>query len=121
MSWEMKVRQPESTITILELRGKLTLGEGVQPLDKKLQTLVDRGDINLLLECSQVTSIDSSGIGTLVRGLTGAEKRRGKLKLLNLAPSVRAALTLVGLLKAIESYENEPEAIASFQLEKNRA
>lgn len=114
MSWEMKESQIES-ITLLELHGRLTREEGSQPLEDKLQSLIVASRPAVLLECSQVSFIDSGGIGALVRAMITAKKRKGDLKLLNLSPKMRAALDIVGLLKSIEAYDDQAKALASFR------
>lgn len=115
MTWEMKERKAELGVTILELSGKLTLGEGVEPLKERLQSLVAQGEKKMLLKCTQVSLIDSTGIGTLVRGFVSLDKRGGQLKLLQLSPTMRTALQVLGLVHRIESFEDENTALASFR------
>ena len=85
MSVEIKERQV-GPVTILELSGRLALGEGSTALNEKLQSLIGEGRVNMLLECSRVTALDSQGISALVRGIISTQKRGGKLKLLRAAP-----------------------------------
>jgi anti-sigma B factor antagonist len=101
-------------VTILELSGRLALGEGSTALNEKLQSLIGEGRVNMLLECSRVTALDSQGISALVRGIISTQKRGGKLKLLRVAPRVRHVLEVTRLLSVIESFEDEAKALASY-------
>lgn len=110
----MKEKQLES-ITLLELSGRLTREEGSQALEERLQSLILGHHPALLLECSQISFIDSSGIGALVRGVVTAKKRKGDVKLLNISPKMRAALDIVGLLKSIDVFDDQVTALSSFR------
>lgn len=114
MSWETTERNIGS-ITLLELRGRLTGEEGTDLLTQKFQSLMAQGRYFLLLDCSQVTVVDSSGIGTLVRCFISLDKRGGQLKLLNLSPPMQMALRVLGLIESMESFADETEALASFR------
>lgn len=110
---EIKERQV-GEVTILELRGRVALAEGSQALNEKLQTLMDQGRVKLLLECSGITTLDSQGISSLVRGVISTRKRGGQLKLLKPSPRVRYVLDITRLLTVIESFDDEAAALASF-------
>ena len=110
---EVKERQV-GDVTILELRGRLALGEVCSMFQEKLQTLIALGHTKLLLECSHVTAIDSQGISALVRGLISARNRGGQLKLLNPSPRALHVLEITRLLTVIESFDDEAKALASF-------
>ncbi len=101
-------------VVILELEGRLTLGEGARKLTSAIRRLVSSGERALLLDCARVPVIDSQGIKSLVWGLTSLEKRGGKLKLLRLSPRVREVLQLTRLLTVIEHYDDEAAALRSF-------
>ncbi len=103
-----------NSVTVLELSGQLTIGGGSDILNEKLQKLIAAGRPNLLLDCSQVSRIDSQGISTLVRALISATKRGGKLKLLKPSPKVRQVLDITRLQTVIESFDDEAKAFASF-------
>lgn len=113
MPLEMKERQAGS-VTVLEVCGRLTVGQGSEVLEEKLQDLIAAGQRYLLLDCSRATAIDSHGIKALVRGLTSAEKRGGKLKLLKLTPRVREPLDITRLLTVIDAFDDEETALRSF-------
>jgi anti-anti-sigma factor len=99
---------------VLELSGRLYLGESSEELDAKLQSLFAAGKVNLILDCSGVTAIDSQGIKVLVRAVISAHTRGGKVALLKISHRVREVLTITHLLSVIESFDDEPAALASF-------
>jgi len=101
-------------VTILELNGRLHVGAAAEELDERLQKLITVGRTALLLDCGQVSAIDSQGIKALVRGVISAQKRGGKLKLLKLTPRVREVLNITRLLTVIESFDDEETALRSF-------
>jgi anti-sigma B factor antagonist len=111
--WEIKQRQADS-VTVVELIGQVELGGGADELEEKLQKLIADGHAAILLECSRVDTIDSSAVGALVRSYISLDKHGGTLKLLNISPVVRAAITLVGLSNTIEIFDDEAAAVASF-------
>lgn len=102
------------SVTILELSGRLFIGEASDQLDQKLQDLMSAGRANLLLDCSHVGGIDSQGIKSLVRGVISAQKRGGQLKLLKLSHRVKEVLQITRLLTVIESFDDEVAALQSF-------
>jgi anti-sigma B factor antagonist len=113
MGVEIKQRQV-GEITILELKGRLALGEGSSALNEKLQGLIGDGSINLVLECSQVDALDSQGISALVRGIVSTQKRGGKLKLVSPSPRVLRVLEVTRLITLMETFDDEAKALASF-------
>ena len=71
-------------VTILDMNGKVTIGEGSVALRNTIRRLLGEGKKNILLNLSQVGYVDSSGIGELVSSFTTVRKESGSLKLLNL-------------------------------------
>ena len=104
----------EGSVTVVQLNGRLTVGEGSDTLNTRLEQLLNAGRIRLVLDCSKATAIDSQGISALVRGLISARKRGGNLKLLKPVKRVREVLTITRLLEVIESFDDEQAAIHSF-------
>lgn len=100
-------------VTLLELGGRL-VGEATGELHKKLQALIDAGRTELLLDCSQVTAIDSQALGMLVREWVSAERHGGKLKLLRPSSQMREALKITRLASLIESFDDVSAALRSF-------
>ncbi|HSK71920.1 MAG TPA: STAS domain-containing protein [Pyrinomonadaceae bacterium] len=101
-------------ITILDLDGKIKLGEGSAELHKELGLLVEKGEKNILLNLANVSHIDSSGLGELVTGYNTLQKTGGELKLFNLSDKVHGLMTVTRLLTVFDIYENEAEAVDSF-------
>ncbi len=101
-------------VTILDLSGKMTLGEGDELLREKIASLVNAGQKQLLLNLEGVPYIDSAGLGEVVRTYTTVSRQGGKLKLLNLTKRIEDLLAITKLLTVFEVYENEAEAIQSF-------
>lgn len=102
------------SVTILELSGRLHVGPANEELDERLQRLIADGCTALLLDCGQVTAIDSQGIKTLVRGVISVQRCGGKLKLMKLTPRVYEVLHITRLLTVIESFDDEQTALSSF-------
>lgn len=102
------------SVTILAISGRLFIGEASEELDAKLQSLLAEGKVNLLLDCSDVTAIDSQGIKSLVRGVISAQKRGGQLKLVRISHRLREILIITHLLTVIEAFDGEEAALARF-------
>lgn len=102
-------------VTILDLSGRLVLGEGTSTLREALQELVGRGQKKILLNLGDVSYIDSSGLGALVSGYTTLTGQQGQLKLVNLTRKVHDLLQITKLLTVFEVFDDEAAAIKSFQ------
>ncbi|HUK91114.1 MAG TPA: STAS domain-containing protein [Blastocatellia bacterium] len=102
-------------ITILDLSGKVTIGEGSVELREKVRTLLEEGKKKILLNLGDVAYVDSSGIGELVSSYTTANNQGGQLKLLNLTKKIQDLLMITKLLTVFETFDNEQAAIASFK------
>jgi anti-anti-sigma factor len=100
-------------VTLLGLTGRLT-SETVAELHEKLQHLAASGRTAMLLDCSQVTAIDSRGLGSLVRDWVSIERGGGKLKLLRLSDRMGEALKLTGLHRLFECFDDVGVALRSF-------
>lgn len=102
-------------IAIVKVTGDITLKNGGDVLLKdRLHSLIQQGHTNLLLDLSDVSSVDSAGLGTLAHAYASTSNRGGALKLLNVAMRVRDMLVAVGLLTLYDTYESEADALASF-------
>jgi len=102
-------------VTILEPKGKITIGVGDVALREAVSGALEAGGRNLLVNLGGVSTIDSSGIGELVSAFTTVTNRGGKLKLYNLPPKVTDILQITQLISVFEIFENEGEAVASFK------
>lgn len=101
-------------VTVLDLKGNLTLGAGEQKMREVIDELLARGQMKLLLNLAAVPVLDSSGIGAIIKSFTTAKKDGGKLKLLNLSRLARQLLSITGLLSVLEVFDDEASALASF-------
>jgi anti-sigma B factor antagonist len=113
MSIKLNTRQV-GDVTVLDLAGRITLGEGSSTLRDSLKELVAKGEKKILLNLGDVTYIDSSGIGELVSGFTTVTNQSGSLKLLGLNKRVKDLLQVTKLYTVFEAFEDEAEAIRSF-------
>jgi anti-sigma B factor antagonist len=102
-------------ITVLDMDGKITIGEGSVALRTAIRHLLEEGKKKILLNLAKVGYIDSSGIGELVSSYTAINKEEGQLKLLNLTQKLQDLLTITKLLTVFDVYESEEEALAGFK------
>ena len=102
-------------VTFLDLKGKLTLGEGDTLLKDKVNSLIMEGKKKLVLNLEGVPYIDSAGLGEIVRTYTTVSRQGGKLKLLNLTKRIQDLLSITKLLTVFETYDSEDEAVRSFK------
>ena len=101
-------------VTILDLDGKVTIGEGSVALRGAIRRLLGDGKSKILMNLGGVGYIDSSGIGELVSSFTAVNKEGGTLKLLNLTQKIQDLLAITKLLTVFDVYDDEAEALSSF-------
>ena len=101
-------------VTILDLKGKMTLGEGDELLKDKINSLIHQGQKKLLLNLESVPYIDSAGLGEIVRTYTTVSRQGGNLKLVNLTKRITDLLSITKLLTVFETFDSEDEAVRSF-------
>jgi len=114
MSMHLKARRIDD-IVILDLSGRITIGEGTLILRDQIQRLLAAGDRKFLLNLADVDYIDSSGLGELVTSFTTVRNQEGQLKLLNLTRRVQDLLQITKLLTVFEVFSNETEAVKSMK------
>ena len=102
-------------VVVLDLSGRITIGEGTLMLRDRIQKMLEEGDMLFLLNLSEVDYIDSSGLGELVSSFTTVKNQGGTLKLLSLTRRVRDLMQITKLLTVFDVYESEPEALKSFR------
>src|SRR4029077_16594070 len=102
-------------ITVLDLKGKMTLGEGDELLKDKINSLLAAGKKKLLLNLEGVPYIDSAGLGEVVRTYTTVSRQGGSLKLLNLTKRIEDLLSITKLLTVFDTFDSESEAVASYK------
>ena len=113
-SVKISTRQVDG-VTILDMSGRITLGEGSVQLRDAVRDLLGKGQKHVLLNLGDVTYIDSSGIGELVSAFTTAKNQGGELKLLNLTRKVHDLLQITKLYTVFDVKDDEASAIASFK------
>ena len=113
MSIKASTRQVEA-VTVVDLSGRITLGEGSTILRDTVRDLLNRGQKKILLNLGDITYIDSSGIGELVSGFTTVTNQGGQLKLLNLTKKVHDLLQITKLYTVFEVHNDEATAVRSF-------
>ena len=101
-------------VTIIDLKGKMTLGEGDELLRDKVNSLIQQGHRKLVLNLAEVPYIDSAGLGEIVRTYTTVSRQGGQLKLLSLTKRITDLLSITKLLTVFETFENEHDAVRSF-------
>ena len=113
MSMKVSTRQVDG-VTILDLSGRITLGEGSVSLRDAIRDLLAKGDKSILLNLGDVSYIDSSGIGELVSAFTSVKNAGGELKLLNLTKKVHDLLQITKLYTVFDVKDDETSAVGSF-------
>jgi anti-sigma B factor antagonist len=101
-------------VTILDLSGRITLGEGSVTLRDAVRDVLTKGSNKILLNLGDVNYIDSSGIGELVSAYTSVKGAGGELKLLNLTKKVHDLLQITKLYTVFDVKDDEAAAIAAF-------
>jgi anti-sigma B factor antagonist len=103
-----------NNVTVLDLKGKMTLGEGDELLKDKINSLLQQDRKQILLNLEGVPYIDSAGLGEIVRTYTTVSRQGGKLKLVNLTKRITDLLSITKLLTVFETFDAEQDAIRSF-------
>jgi anti-sigma B factor antagonist len=113
LSIKLNTRQV-GDVTVVDVAGRITLGEGSSTLRDTLRELVAKNQKKVLLNLGEVSYIDSSGIGELVSGFTTVTNQGGQLKLLNLTKRVQDLLQITKLYTVFDVHDDEATAIRSF-------
>lgn len=101
-------------VTVLDLEGKIVLGEGDEALAEKVREVVARGDRKVLLNLAGVPYVDSAGLGELVRCHTRLIRAEGNIKLLGLTDRLQDLLQITKLVTVFQTFDSESEAVSSF-------
>lgn len=111
----MKVNvRSEGEVSVVDLSGKITIGEGDVVLRETVETLLKEGRSKIVLNLARISYMDSAGIGELVACYKRSREKGGQLKLLNPSGKVYDLLQLTKLEEIFESFRDEGEAIQSF-------
>jgi anti-sigma B factor antagonist len=112
----MQISERQSgSVTILDLSGKITLGEDGTLLKDKLQSLLHQGKKSILVNLGQVQYVDSAGLGALVSAYTTVTREGGSLKLVNVTKKLQDLLSITKLLTVFDTYDSEDEAVRSYK------
>jgi anti-sigma B factor antagonist len=101
-------------VTILDLKGKVTLGDGDEALKDKINSLIHQDRKRILLNFANVPYVDSAGLGEIVRTYTTVSRQGGQLKLVNLTKRITDLLSITKLLTVFETFDSEPDALKTF-------
>ena len=113
---ELNIRERQAgDVTVLDMDGKITIGEGSVALRTAVRRLIEEGKKKILLNLANVGYVDSSGIGELVSSFTTVQREGGQLKLLKLTQKIRDLLGITKLLTVFDTYDDESEALNSFK------
>jgi anti-sigma B factor antagonist len=108
------VEKAAGGVRLLDLRGRITLGEETEALRSKVKQLIEEGRRRIILDLGEVTYIDSVGLSTLVASYTSVRKEGGDLKLLHLPKGVHQLLQITRLCTVFETYDDLEAARQSF-------
>lgn len=111
MSLKLEKRSSANDITILEAKGRITIGEGDVQLRKSIKDLVDSGEKRIILSLEGVKYMDSAGVGELVSTYTSVKNANGKLYLTGVTGKILGLLEITQLLQVFEIYSDIAEAI----------
>ena len=120
MSLNVKTRKVD-TIVVVEMSGRLTIGEPVLLLRETLRVHVNEGVRHFVLNLGDVSYIDSSGLGELVSAYTTVRNKQGDVKLLNLTSKAKDLLQMTKLLTVFDVYDDETKAVAALKAAKTSA
>ena len=113
MSLKIDVRQ-SSDATVLDLAGKIVLGESADQLLATTKDLVGKGEKNLVYNMTAVPYVDSAGLGVIVKCLNAAKSGAGRIKLVNVSKNIRELFRITKLETLFEFFDDETTAVGSF-------
>jgi anti-sigma B factor antagonist len=120
MTFNTSVRQ-SGDVAILDISGRIVLGDGSKQLSGKIKELLGAGNHKILLNLAEVAYVDSSGLGEMVSSYTNATAVGGKIKLLNAQPRIVELLKITKLHALFELFNEESQAVASFEEQRKVA
>jgi anti-sigma B factor antagonist len=119
--WRWSIRMQTASrqigdISVVEVRGRITVGEGNIMLREVVTGLVENGKKRIVLNLQGVEYVDSGGLGELVRTHTTLQKEGGQLKIANVNQRVQELLKVTSLHKVFDVHKDEASAVQSFEL-----
>jgi anti-sigma B factor antagonist len=110
---ELSIRD-DGRVTIVSVTGDLVIGDAETAFKREILRLLEEGKVDILIDCSGLRFVDSTGLGALVRALTTSQGGGGQTKLLNVGPHLRKLLELTRLDSVFEKFDDPVKAISSF-------
>jgi anti-sigma B factor antagonist len=101
-------------VSILDLSGKIVLGEGDMQVKERIRDLLADGQKRILLNLAEINYIDSAGLGALISCYTTTRREGGNLKLVNLTKRIQDLLAITKLITVFDTYDDEKDAVKSF-------
>lgn len=101
-------------VTVLHVAGRVILGDGAAELRARINDLIDEAHLKFLLDLTDVTYIDSFGVGVIAAKYVSIRRKGGDIRLLRLSPRTRRVMRISGLLKIFQSFDSEEEGVKSF-------
>jgi anti-sigma B factor antagonist len=112
----MKIeRRKVGNVTILDLKGKILFGDGIDELRQSINGAIKDGEKQMVLNFAEVPYLDSTGLGEVVRSYTTLKKEGGTVKIANLTNKVKDLMMVTKLITVFETFESENEAVKSFK------
>jgi anti-sigma B factor antagonist len=113
MQMELSVRE-DGRVTVVSVAGDLVAGDSETRFKKTISHLLEEGKIDLLVDCSGLRFVDSTGLGALVRALTTSQNEGGRTKLLGVGTNLKKLLALTKLDSVFEMFDDREQAVSSF-------
>ena len=111
----MTIEQREvGDVTIIDLRGRVTIPDGIDAFREMVRPLIRQGRVKLVLNFAEASWIDSTALGDIVHAYTSAVRKGGSVKLLSVPPRILQLLVVTKLLTIFDLFDSESEALRSF-------
>jgi len=110
---ELSIRE-DGRVTIVSISGDLVIGEPEAAFKKEILRLHEKGKADLLIDCTSLRFVDSTGLGALVRALTTSQNEGGQVKLLAVGPHLKKLLEMTKLDSVFEMFDDREQAVSSF-------
>ncbi|HUM02220.1 MAG TPA: STAS domain-containing protein [Thermoanaerobaculia bacterium] len=110
---ELSIRE-DGRVTIVSVSGDLVIGDSEAAFKKEILRLLEQGKVDLLIDCTALRVVDSTGLGALVRAMTTSQNEGGQTKLLKVGPQLKRLLELTRLDSVFETFDDPGKAVSSF-------
>jgi anti-sigma B factor antagonist len=104
----------DGSVTVVTLSGDLVIGDAEALFKKTVSRLLEEGKVRLVVDCTGLRYVDSSGLGALVRALTTSQNEGGRAKLFGVGPHLKKLLEMTRLDSVFETFDNREQAVSSF-------